>query len=84
VTYQKLYTMDTTEKRKKTLKKSYLSNHTVRCCISVVSCDILDHVANEIRSNTARVTLQLDESTRDAASTVRQGGSKKVEGNGDL
>jgi len=28
-----------------------------------MSCDILDYVADEIRSNEARVTLQLDEST---------------------
>jgi len=28
-----------------------------------MSCDILDHVADEIRSYEARVTLQLDEST---------------------
>jgi len=31
--------------------------------ISVISSDILDHAADEIRSNKARVTLQLDEST---------------------
>jgi len=28
-----------------------------------MSCDILDHVTDEIRSEKARVTLQLDEST---------------------
>ena len=28
-----------------------------------MSCDVLDDVADEIRSNKARVTLQLDEST---------------------
>jgi len=33
------------------------------CHISVMSCDVLDDVADEIRSNKARVTLQLDEST---------------------
>jgi len=43
-----------------------------------MSCDILDHVADEIRSNKAKVTLQLAESTRDTGMTVGQGGSKKV------
>jgi len=28
--------------QKKELEKIYLSNHTVRCHISVMSCDILD------------------------------------------
>jgi len=51
-----------------------------------MSCDILDHVADEIRRNKERVTLQLEESTRDARTTVGQdeGSSKKVEGNGNL
>jgi len=31
--------------------------------ISVMSCDILDHIADEIQSNKARVTFQLKEST---------------------
>jgi len=35
-----------------------------------MSCHILDHVADEIGSNTARDTDQLDESTRDAGTTV--------------
>jgi len=38
-----------------------------------MSRDILDRVADEIRTK-ARVTLQLDESTRDARTTVGQGG----------
>jgi len=39
-----------------------------------MSCDVLDHVADEIRSNKASVTLQLNESTRNAGTTVGQGG----------
>ena len=39
-----------------------------------MSCEILDHVAYEIRSNKARVTLQLDESTRDTGEMVGKGG----------
>ena len=35
-----------------------------------MSCHILDHVADEIGSNKARVTHQLDESTRGARTTV--------------
>jgi len=34
-----------------------------------MTCDILVHVADEIRSNKARVTLQLDESTDVSNST---------------
>jgi len=49
-----------------------------------MSCDVLDHVTIEIRSNKARVTLQLDESTRDVGTTVGQGVSKKVEGIGTI
>ena len=47
----------------KKLKKIYSSNHTARCRISVMSCDMLGHVADEFRSNNARVSLQLNEST---------------------
>jgi len=43
--------------------KICLSSYAARCRISVMSCDILDHVEDEIRSNKARVTLQLVEST---------------------
>jgi len=32
----------------------YLSNHTVHCRISLISCDILDDVADEIRRNKAQ------------------------------
>jgi len=49
-----------------------------------MSCDILDHIADEILSNKARVTLQINESTRDAGTMVGQGGSKNVEGNANL
>jgi len=52
--------------------------------LSVMSCDILDHIADEILSNKARVTLQINESTRDAGTMVGQGGSKNVEGNANL
>jgi len=39
----------------------HLSNHTVRCRLSgrPMSCDVFDHVAAEIRSDKAKVTLQL-------------------------
>jgi len=36
-------------------------------------CDILDNAGDEIQTNKARVTLQLDESIRDAGTTVGQG-----------
>jgi len=46
--------------------------------ISVMSCYIVDHVADEIRSNEARVTLHLDESTSDAVTTAGQEAVKKL------
>ena len=50
-------------KRRNKIIKIIFTKPTVRCRVSVMSCDISDHVAGEIRSNKARVTLQLDEST---------------------
>jgi len=43
-----------------------------------MSCDILDHVTYEIRSNKARVTHELDQSIRDAGTTVGQRAIKKL------
>ena len=46
------------------VKKIYFLNNTVHVVIiSVVSCDTLDHIADEIGCNKARATHQLDEST---------------------
>jgi len=50
-------------KRRNKIIKIIFTKPTVRCRVSVMFCDISDHVAGEIRSNKARVTLQLDEST---------------------
>jgi len=46
-----------------------------------VLCHILDYTADEIRSNKARATRQLDESTREPE---QRQGSKKVEGKGNV
>jgi len=43
----------------------------------MMSCHILDHVADEIGSNKARVTHKLDESTRETSEQQSRGGSKK-------
>jgi len=51
------------EQRRNFLKSIYQTTVYIHCRISVMSCDILDYVADEIRSNEARVTLQLDEPT---------------------
>jgi len=50
-------------KRRNKLIKIIFIKPTVRGRVSVMSCDTSDHKAGEIRSNKARVTLQLDEST---------------------
>jgi len=86
VTYQTVhYGYNRNENKRRNLRKFiyqtihdlliYLSNHTLSIKLS---CDILDHVADEIRSNKARLTLQLDESTRDARTAGRQGAIKKL------
>ena len=54
-----LYGQNRKENKTRNLK-NYLSNHTMHSRRSVISCDILYHVADEIRSNKVSVTLQLD------------------------
>jgi len=52
VTYQTVrYGYHRNENNRRNLKKINLSKHTVRCRIGVVSCENLDHVADEIQSN---------------------------------
>jgi len=64
VTYQTVHYGHNRKENKEETLKNYLSNYTAYIVVSVMSCNILDHV-DEIRSNKARVTLQLpvDEST---------------------
>jgi len=49
--------------QKRKLEKIALSNVTVRCRISDMSQDILNQVADEIRTSKAKISIQLDEST---------------------
>jgi len=53
------YNRKENKKRNKIIKITFIKP-TIRCRVSVMSCDIFDHVAGEIRSNKARVALQLD------------------------
>jgi len=58
-------------KRRNLGKLIYQTIQYVVVCIML--CDILDNAGDEIQTNKARVTLQLDESIRDAGTTVGQG-----------
>ena len=51
------------ENKRKSLRKFICRNMQYFVVKVLFSCDILDHLINEIRSNKARITLLLDEST---------------------